>query len=485
MKKYSFLRKIIYISIIIFVFFSCDDFLKEEVYTQYEPASFLQTEEGINSVLVATYNNLQFTGNSLRERMFTFNEFPGDAMYNWGGGFEAISTVFSSFSWDSQTAQFRGIWNSLYVSIRNANSLLDNIDNVTSLSPERIKQLKAEATFIRAADYYYLWELFGPVPLILTAEELDLEPEKATEQEFNSFLENEFREAATNLPVTQNLWGKATKGAALAYLSRFLLNTHQWQKAAEVSKEVIDLNHYSLFDGELAMMFSVENEVNDEVIFTSPATTTFNGNSIMPHVFPPNYPVQSNWINWGAQFVLYHGFINSYHPEDKRLDWMLFEYTDINGMYHDCLDPEDVSRGVRCFKYVPDPNAISQNHGNDIPMIRYAEVLLNRAEALNEINGPNQESIDLINEIRSRANVPLYEISNFNSKEELRDKILDERGWEFVSEGLRRMDLVRQGKLISRARERGANNAADHMTRFPIPQAEINTNPNLEQNTGY
>ena len=477
--------KIITILCAFLILVSCKDFLKEEVYTQYDPAQYLQTEEGINSVLVAAYDNLQYTGSSLRERMFTFGEFPGDIMWEWGGGFEAIATVFMTYNWDAQTAQFTGRWNNLYISIRNANALLDNIDNVTSLSADKVKRLKAEATFIRAADYYYLWEMFGPVPLITTTEELDFEPPKPSEEEFNSFIETELQSAADGLPVTQNLWGKATKGAALSYLGRFYLNTHQWQKAADACQQVIALDQYHLFDGNLADMFAVENEVNDEVIFTSPAMTTFHGNSIMPHVFPPNYPVQSNWINWGAQFCLYTDFVESYDPNDKRLGWMLFEYTDVNGVYHDCLDPNDVSRGVRCFKYKPDPNALSQNHGNDIPMLRYAEVLLNRAEALNEISGPNEESVNLINMVRTRAEVPNYSVSDFGTKDELRDAILDERGWEFVSEGLRRMDLIRQGKLISRAVERGAVNAKEYMTRFPIPQSEINSNPNLEQNPGY
>ncbi|MCG6191073.1 RagB/SusD family nutrient uptake outer membrane protein [Maribellus maritimus] len=485
MFKNIFKSKIVWITALALSLFSCSDFLEEEVYTQYDPNTFLQTEEGINSVLVAAYDNLQYTGSSLRERMFTFGEFPGDIMWEWGGGFEAIATVYMTYNWDSQTSQFEGRWNNLYTSIRNANSLLDNIDNVTSLSETKVKQLKAEATFIRAADYYYLWEMFGPVPLTTTTEELNFEPAKASNEEFNSFIETELTAAAADLPLEQDLWGKATKGAALSFLSRFYLNTHQWQKAADVSKQVVNLQQYELFDGDLTNMFAVENEENDEVIFTSPASTTFNGNSIMPHVFPPNYQIQSNWINWGAQFVVYSDFVNSYHADDKRLGWMLFEYTDVNGVYHDCLAPNDVSRGVRCFKYVPDPNAISQNHGNDIPMMRYAEILLNAAEAINELDGPNQESIDFINEVRERAGVPLYNVSDFSSKDELRDAILDERGWEFVSEGLRRMDLIRQGKLISRAKARGASNAQDYMTLFPIPQSELNSNPNLEQNPGY
>src|SRR5690606_23589896 len=143
-------------------------------------------------------------------------------------------------------------------------------------------------------------------------------------------------------------------------------------------------------------------------------------------------------------------WVETYHPNDKRLDWFLFTYTEPNGTAHNLLDPNDIGRAVRCFKYVPDPSGVSANHGNDVPMIRYAEVLLNRAEALNEILGPNQESVDLLNQIRKRAEAPEYSLSDFPTKEVLRDYLLDERGWEFVAEGLRRMDLIRQDRKSTR-----------------------------------
>ncbi len=463
---------------------SCQDFLKEEVYTQYDPATYLQTEEGINSVLVAAYSNMVVTSD-MRERMYTMNEFPGDIMWEWGGSFASTAIIFMNFDWDSQSTVFSGRWQTYYQSIRNANSLLDNIDNVTTLSAEKVKQYKAEARFIRAADYYYLWEFFGPVPLIQTATELNFEPVKATDEEFDAFLTTELQSAAADLPVTQDLWGKATKGAALALLGKYYLNSHQWQQAADACKQVMDLNIYHLYTGDIVNMFSVQNEQNDEVVFTSPALTTLHGNLYMAHAFPPNYPIQSNWINYGAQFCVYNDWVQTYDPNDKRLGWMVFEYTDVNGVDHDLLNPSDAGKAVRCFKYVPDPDGVSQNMGNDVPMIRYAEVLLDRSEALNEINGPNQESVDLLNMIRTRAGVPNYSVSDFASKEAFRDAMLDERGWEFVAEGQRRMDLIRQGKLIERAQARGATSAKDYMTRFPIPLTEINSNPNLEQNEGY
>jgi starch-binding outer membrane protein, SusD/RagB family len=471
--------------VILLLLASCEDFLKEEVFTQYDPASFLQTEGGINSVLVASYSNMQVTA-SMRDRMYTLQEFPGDIMWEWGGSFASSAILFMTYNWDSQSTMFSIPWQQYYESIRNANSLLDKIDKVTSLSADKIKQFKAEARFIRAADYYYLWEIFGPVPLITTASEMNMEPLRATDEEFNTFISNELDAAANDLPITQALYGKATKGAALALLGKFYLNTKQWQKSADVNKQVMDLNKYKLFSGDIKYMFAVQNEVNDEVILVGPAlATSSHSNNYMAHAFPPNYPIQSNWINYGAMFCVYNDWVLTYHPNDKRLGWFLFSYTEPNGKVHNLLNSTDGGKAVRCFKYVPDPSAVSEKHGNDVPMIRYAEVLLNRSEALNELNGPNQESVDLLNQIRARAGISQYIVSDFASKDIFRDALLAERGWEFVAEGMRRMDLIRQGKLISRALSRGASNAKDYMTRYPIPLNEIKANPKLEQNPRY
>ncbi len=485
MKNYR-LNKIFWGTILTLFFASCSGFLKEEVYTQYDPASFLQTEDGINSVLVASYSNMQVTSN-MRDRMYTLQEFPGDIMWEWGGSFASTAILYMNYNWDSQSTMLSTPWQQYYQSIRNANSLLDNIDKVTALTADKVKQFKAEARFIRAADYYYLWEIFGPVPLITTAAELNFEPLKATDAEFDTFISTELQAAATDLPVTQSLWGKATKGAALSLLGKYYLNSLQWQKAADANKQVIDLNKYKLFSGDIKNMFAVQNEVNDEVVLVGPAmaTSPTHSNNYMAHAFPPNYPIQSNWINYGAMFCVYNDWVKTYDPVDKRLGWFLFTYTETNGKVHNLLDPADAGKAVRCFKYVPDPAGVSEKHGNDVPMIRYAEVLLNRSEALNEINGPTQEAVDLLNLIRKRAGVTEYTLASFTSKDALRAALLKERGWEFVAEGMRRMDLIRQGKLISSALARGATSAKDYMTRFPIPLTELQANPKLVQNKGY
>jgi hypothetical protein len=464
---------------------SCKKFLAQEVFTQYDPATFLQSETGITSLLNAAYNNMEVTS-SMRERMYTLNEFPGDIMWEFGGSFANSAILYMSFTWDAQQGFLETAWQQYYVSIRNANSLLDNIGKAKSLDPAKAKEFVAEARFIRAADYYFLWQLFGPVPLVVSSDSLNLEPARPTDADFNTFLTGEFQAAAADLPLTQALWGKATKGAALGLAGEYYLNSHQWQLAADASQQVMDLKLYSLYTADIQNMFAVQNEENSEVVFTSPALTTLHGNLYMAHAFPPNYPIQSNWINYGAQICVYNDWVKTYNPVDKRLSWFLFNYTDVNGKNHNLLDPSDPGKAVRCFKYVPDPNAISENNGNDVPVIRYAEILLNRSEALNELNGPNQESVDLLNQVRERAGVPAFSLADFASKDALRAALLQERGWEFVAEGKRRMDLVRQGKLVSAAQARGgAPGAKDYMALYPIPQDEMDADPNLKQNTGY
>jgi hypothetical protein len=103
---------------------------------------------------------------------------------------------------------------------------------------------------------------------------------------------------------------------------------------------------------------------------------------------------------------------------------------------------------------------------------------------LNEINGPNQESIDLINDIRIRAGVGTYDLLDFASKDELRDAIFQERQWEFFIECKSREDMRRYGNFISDAQDRGKA-AQDYMELYPIPQTEIEANPNCEQNPGF
>ncbi len=471
----------------------CNDFLEEQVFTEYDPATFLNSEAGINAVLTATYRQSRPL---YRETWFSFAGWTTDLQLERGGGYAAPAATFANFQWLPSNAFFRNNWREIYEAIRNANSLIDNIEEVTALPAEKISALKGEAQYLRAFNYYVLHDLFGGVPLVTTTEELNLEVPRNSSEDVLSFIESELNEAAQNLPVNADLSGKATKGAALALLARVMLNAKQWQKCADACAQIIALGKYELFT-PIEGLFAVENEGNEELIFVFESLPTGPGWNYTPHAYPVGY--QTGQVNYGAQFQLWRWFVASFHPDDRRaLDydptngkfgWILKSYIDKGGNLVDLLNDE-ITAGVekkypRSFKFTPDPNALGAQHGNDMPILRYAEVLVSRAEALNELNGPTQEAIDLLNEVRTRAEAPLYNLADFPTKESLRDQILIERGWEFFTEGLRRQDLIRHGKFISSAQERGKNLAQPHHVLFPIPQTELDANPALQQNPSY
>lgn len=148
---------------------------------------------------------------------------------------------------------------------------------------------------------------------------------------------------------------------------------------------------------------------------------------------------------------------------------------------------------IRLFKYTPDINAVANDHGNDIPVFRLADIILARAEALNELNGPSQEVLDLLQEVRDRAGLTDKLSLGTFTKESLRDRIFQERSWELAGENHRREDLIRQGKFIEVAKARAikqygesvSGKIDEHFLVFPIPQTEIDANKLCRQNDGY
>ena len=144
------------------------------------------------------------------------------------------------------------------------------------------------------------------------------------------------------------------------------------------------------------------------------------------------------------------------------------------------------NNGPRILKWEVDPNRSGGDSGNDYAFFRYSHILLAKAEALNELNGPNQESIDLINQVRARDFDPDKPIAlaDFGSTQELRDRILDERGFELLWEGYRRQDLIRTGHFLEAWTLKQADDGP-YRKLFPIPQTQLDANPNLVQNPGY
>jgi len=461
----------------------CDDPLSVSPDSELS-SEFLSSSEGITSVLMSAYDNVQYNSFGGANKMYV-SEWPTDIMWETGGGLNRSAVLYINYTWDSSHGWLEGLWGSAYGAIRDANIVIDNLE-ASDVSGDQQEVLRAEARFIRATSYFFLKNWFGPVPLITSSEQDNLEPERASEEQIEEFIATEYSESASVLPSQRPVdqKGRATRGAALAMLTKFYLNTKQWENCAATAKSVIDMDTYELYP-DFFELFQVENENNNEFIWIHNAVRQpGEGNVFPPAAFPPGFHTSEfgpgRHENWAAQVRLRDDFVQSFADEDDRKAFIITEYTDTQGNFVELLGDDN----SRSFKYWPDPNANGRWTGNDIPEVRYADILLSRAEALNEIEGPNQESINLINAVRSRAGVEQLSLSELSSTSELRVHLLKERGWEFYHEAKRREDMIRHGVLISNAQERGKNAQPFH-NLFPIPQSEINTNPNMEQNPGY
>jgi starch-binding outer membrane protein, SusD/RagB family len=490
MKQYI---KIAIITIFTSFVIGCQGFLDEEVFTQYDPNTFLLDKSGVDALLTGAYAGINVTGYFNRDNYLILGEFSTDIALMSGGGLERQVVPIMQFNWDPNENFFNGQYNTFYAAIARANNVLMVASDLVGVEEATRIQIEGEARFIRAFAYYMLHNLFGPTPIIeipkgATLDEIESigkNTPRPTEEEYRTYVERDLLFAAENLNAG-GFSSRANKGNSWALLTKFYLNNKDWQKCINAADKVLELN-YTLYN-DYTRLFAVEGENNNEFIFRFECLVGSNQiNVYMPHAFPPNYPIQSNWINFGAMFRTYTDFYETFEPQDIRRQLFITEYTRIGQTTLTLLNRDangNPLNDARSFKYWPDPNAVGQANGNDIPYIRLTDIMLAKAEALNELQGPTQPAIDLINQVRGRANASQINLADYASKEDLRDFILAERAREFYTEGLRREDLIRHGKYIQQAQDRGIN-AKPFQALFPLPQQQIDNNPNLVQNPGY
>jgi hypothetical protein len=241
-----------------------------------------------------------------------------------------------------------------------------------------------------------------------------------------------------------------------------------------------------------ASIFTVNNEQNSEIIFALPCEPKDQfGLLWFDNALPPDFKssIGVNYTAWNGWRVPW-AFYDSFESGDKRKNLIFQTYPSKTGQTVNLRTAGDV--GGLAMKYGEDPNNPGQWAGNDYIQFRYADVLLCKAEALNEINAaPTQEIIDLLNQVRFRAfdnfdaSNHKLKLSAFTTKEMMRDQILKDRGWELWCEGVRREDLLRHGKYLDVATSVGASFVSTKNLLYPIPSFALNENPNLLQNPGY
>ncbi len=474
------------------LFTRCESLIEPEIFSETAPDNLFNSLQGVETILFGAYAaSAQVGGNSAADQL-SADEAMTDIGFVTEGAIANWATDFQDFVLDGAgSSLYNTLWNKPYEAIRNSNILLENIEDA-NIDVASKTLITAEAHFLRGISYYKLYRNFGPTPLrISTTQELQIS--KATEQEMLSFIESELITAMESLPNPgeEKQWGRATKGAAMGILTQFYLNSKQWEKCANTAKQIIDLGYYQLFP-EYFGLFQVKNERNKELLWvrTSKADLGRTANiSIMNYAWPQSFARDpktglefcDGCRNFATMLRFRDEFFLSFNEDDKRMSLILTEYINTGGRLINLLPPND---NPRPFKYWPADDFAGPAYGNDIPDVRYADILMARAEALNELSGPTQESINLINQVRIRAGLSSLQLSDFVSKQALNEHILKERGWEFWWEGIRRLDLIRHGKFIEKAVARGLP-AKSHHVRFPIPQFALDANPMLEQNAGY
>ncbi|PHN02393.1 RagB/SusD family nutrient uptake outer membrane protein [Flavilitoribacter nigricans] len=463
---------------------SCDGLLEEKTYTALQPSDFFNTLEDAEITLNSVYGELRYS--DITRDAVTLQEVCTDIHLERSGGIYTWNEPIEQFTWNSSHQWLRNDWERRYRGIFKANVVLDNLDPITG-DEDRKEEIRAEAVFLRAFNYFLLYDKFGPVPLVTTSvTNVTDRPARATDQEMIDFIEAEFKAAATALPLTppKNQYGRPTKGAALTALMKLYLMTKDWNNAAATASEVMSLGIYDLFtEGNRTELFSPDHQRDNEFIFVSVMSDTPNndtGDGWLSHVVPRGY----QWMYpprqiFAAEYKIRSAFLELFEAGDERLDAFLFEFVNADG--------ETIELGtdnVRSLKFPEYPTQGASRSSDDFPFFRYADVLLSRAEALNELNGLDQEAVDLLNMVRDAAGVPQKALSDFGSAQEFKDFLLDERGREFHTEAIRRQDLIRHGKFIEMAIARGKPAQSFHVL-YPIPLTEIERNPNLIQNEGY
>ena len=489
-------------------------FLEEDPKTFLTPGSFYKTEQDLQMGLNAIYRTPQ-------DRYS--NMWGAPCWFGWATDIGYL-TPANNHAFHNQPSYLRNdfnsssdmpwnFWDYMYRHIKDINFLLQAIP-VVQASETAKKQIEAQARAWRAHIYFDGVRIFGAIPLILEPisdhNTLNSMTRTAPEKVYEQIIAD-LQFAKDNLP---NQWteardqGRVTAGGSAALLARVyitmagypLRKAEKWQDARNVLKEFIEDKkygtHYGLFN-TYAEAFAPNNIPGKESVWTVNFTRgTFGQGSQVHTDFSPielYYESRAGLARGGgwSNELPTDAFLESYnHAKDQRFSFTYWsstadlpeEYADIN---NSATGPVVFAKPhVKKFREKT-PNDLSQASGIDHYIIRYADVLLMYAEVLNELG--DDKAYQYIDQVRNRAgldNLPVM------SQEQFRQHMLLERAWELCFEGERRFDLMRTGTYYDRVKmwnpQAGANVIKGKHELWPIPQREIDINPNLlPNNPGY
>lgn len=447
---------------------SCDEFLKEDPDSLITPEEFFLEAGDAQAAVDAIYTHLG--GNSFYGQYYwLMTSLASDDGVS--SGFHPEMAEFSEFSLSPHNPAIAQIWSELYAAIYTANFAVDRVPTAP-ISEGDATLLVAESRFMRGLLYFDLVRLFGEVPLVREATTDGTTLEAVVSAPIDSlyqFIEADFTFASDNLP-TKGTAGRPGAIAAVGFLAKLALTRGEYNRAFQLNRFIIQSNQYSL-EADYASLFQVGNNNNSEVLFAIP----FGPGDQAPINQRTLSPSMTGQTPWGLPTT---DLDTAFSSQDRRATVTLMLE---NGQHY-------VSK---FWDQTAEPDAGPTS--NDLPVLRYADILLMHAEAINELrNGSNSEGLAAINAVRERArfdgtqsldilpNLPSLNYQDFKAA------ILRERRTEFAWEGHRWFDLIRFGELEQRVQAVKPGSAVSETHRLlPIPQKEIDLNPLLQQNPGY
>jgi starch-binding outer membrane protein, SusD/RagB family len=475
----------------------CDSFLQKDPQGALVSASFPVTA---SDALLAT-NGVYAT---LRNENFHFGLFPiidimSDDARKGSNPDDQGTTIgpYDNFTFTTTGDELDRWWSTLYLGVKRANIVIVKVPQIQMDTVLRNRYI-AEARFLRGLFYFDLVRAWGGVPII-TALIPPLKVARSTKEEVYSFILSDFLYALSQLPEksTQPAGdiGRATKGAARAYLAKVYLFQGDFVNSEKYSMDVINSGEYNL-----------------EPVFTD--ANSVNGEQGIESILEVGASASENYEGPGDQYGNVQGvrgtpnrgwgfnrpspdLRSSFEAGDPRLKGTIIDLGDVidgvniigDGQTPDVtLGPGNIVLETECY------NRKVWTPGNDVPsqfaynrrLMRYADVLLIASEALNENDKPAQ-ALTYLNMVRARArqgnNAILPDIA-FTDKNTLRDQILNERRHELAMEGHRFWDLVRTNKAASVLGPLGF--AVGKNELLPIPQNQIDIGQgSLKQNPNW
>ena len=476
------------------------NFLQKEPLTSITPNNFFTSGDDAEASITAVYDALQGAG-AYGQDLFTMGEMPTDNCTSANNDVNALRTI----SWTPNTSQVGNVFRQAYLGVNRANVVLKYVPTVT-MDTARRSQIQGEARFMRALCYFNLVRAYGDVPLRLQPTETSLPAEinlpRAAAADVYAQIVADLQRAAIQMPTSNP--NRASRNSANALLTRVQLTQRNWAAAQAAANKVI-ANNIAL-NATFKSLFPAENKGPESLFEIQYAGSADSGNLIPDEILP--LPIATySYAKFNvptAELIAFADTVN-----DRRWAYngnIVGNSGNLIGRDHvSYLDAKNRNtsganandRGPFVYKWTSIGNGFNSTDNNYV--LRYAEVLLSYAEAVNEQTGPSTDVLAKLNLVRQRAGLAALTAASPQaaSKQTMRNEIERQRRLEFAFEGERWWDLVRYARhtladpsavhtITALDRIALFRNSRDvNFLLFPLPQAEINTNPQLKQNPGY